>query len=367
VEHGDSGVSGPDAGPYSETFVRPVRRVSGRSFGTYCAMITLALTGDVMLGRKVAEVLDYHMRPEAPWGDVMPLLDAADLRIINLECAITDKERPWTRTPKVFHFRAQPSAIETLRTARIDACSLANNHTLDFEEQGLLDTLEHLDTAGIRHAGAGRNREQAADPAILNVPADHARRVALLAFTDNEPPFAAGIDRPGTNYLPVSLKPEVLRRVERTVSYVREMGVDTVIFSNHWGPNMVQRPKEIFRRFARAVIDRGVDFYYGHSAHVFQGVEIYRGKPILYDTGDFIDDYVVDPKLRNDWSFLFQVSVEEGRLERLDLTPLKLSYARVDLAAGGERESILDRMERLSAEMGTFFARREGALVLERG
>jgi poly-gamma-glutamate capsule biosynthesis protein CapA/YwtB (metallophosphatase superfamily) len=346
-------------------FIRPVRRVWGRSCGTYCAMIKLALTGDVMLGRGVAEGFDEHMRPEAPWGDVMPLLAAADLRIINLECAITDSERPWTRTPKVFHFRAQPSAIETLRTARIDACSLANNHTLDFEEQGLLDTLEHLDAAGIRHAGAGRNREQAADPAILTVPADHTRRVALLAFTDNEPPFAAGIDRPGTNYLPVSLEPDVLWRVERTVSYVRELGVDTVIFSNHWGPNMVQRPKENFRRFARAVMDRGVDIYYGHSAHVFQGVEIYRGKPILYDTGDFIDDYAVDPRMRNDWSFLFQVSVEEGRFERLELIPVKLSYARVDLATDGERESILGRMERLSAEMGTVFARREGALVLE--
>jgi poly-gamma-glutamate capsule biosynthesis protein CapA/YwtB (metallophosphatase superfamily) len=330
-------------------------------------MITLALMGDVMLGRRVAEALNDHMRPEEPWGDVRPLLDAADLRIINLECAITDNEQPWIRTAKVFHFRAQPSAIETLRTARIDACSLANNHTLDFEEQGLLDTLEHLDAAGIRHAGAGRNQEEAADPAILTVPANHTRRAALLAFTDNEPSFAAGTDRPGTNYLPVSLKPDVLRRVERAVSAVRGMGVDTVIFSNHWGPNMVQRPKKIFRRFAHAVIDRGVDIYYGHSAHVFQGVEIYRGKPIIYDTGDFIDDYAVNPELRNDWSFLFQVSVVEGRFERLDLTPVKLSYARVDLATGGERETILNRMEGLSAEMGTVFTRREGVLVLERG
>jgi poly-gamma-glutamate capsule biosynthesis protein CapA/YwtB (metallophosphatase superfamily) len=329
-------------------------------------MITLALTGDVMLGRRVAEALNDHMRPEEPWGDVRPLLDAADLRIINLECAITDNEQPWIRTAKVFHFRAQPSAIEILRTARIDACSLANNHTLDFEEQGLLDTLEHLDAAGIRHAGAGRNQEEAADPAILTVPANHTRRAALLAFTDNEPSFAAGTDRPGTNYLPVSLKPDVLRRVERAVAAARGMGVDTVIFSNHWGPNMVQRPKKIFRRFAHAVIDRGVDIYYGHSAHVFQGVEIYRGKPIIYDTGDFIDDYAVNPELRNDWSFLFQVSVVEGRFERLDLTPVKLSYARVDLATGGERETILNRMEGLSAEMGTVFTRREGALVLER-
>jgi poly-gamma-glutamate capsule biosynthesis protein CapA/YwtB (metallophosphatase superfamily) len=329
-------------------------------------MLRLALIGDVMLGRKVDEALKDHMRPEEPWGDVMPLLEAADLRIINLECAITDNEQPWTRTPKVFHFRAKPSAIETLRTARVDVCSLANNHTLDFEEQGLLDTLKHLDAAGIRHAGAGRNQNEAADPAILTVRVGHTNRVALLAFTNNEPPFAAGTDRPGTNYLPVSLDPSVLRRVERAVADVREVGVDTVIFSNHWGPNMVQRPNEIFRRFARAVIDRGVDIYYGHSAHVFQGVEIYRGKPILYDTGDFIDDYAVNPELRNDWSFLFWVSVEGGRFERLDLTPVKLSYARVDLATSGEREAILDRMEHLSAEMGTVFARSEGTLVLER-
>ena len=194
-------------------------------------MITLALMGDVMLGRRVAEALNYHMGPEEPWGGVMALLDAADLRIINLECAITDNEQPWTRTAKVFHFRTPPSAIETLRTARIDACSLANNHTLDFEEQGLLDTLEHLDAAGIRHAGAGRNQEEAVDPAILIVPADHTHQVALLAFTDNEPSFAAGPDRPGTNYLPASLRPEVLRRVEGAVSAVREMGVDTILHS----------------------------------------------------------------------------------------------------------------------------------------
>ena len=330
-------------------------------------MVKLALAGDVMLGRGVAETLDARMRPEELWGDVIPLLDASDLRIINLECAITDNERPWNRTPKVFHFRAQPSAIEILRAARIDACSLANNHTLDFEERGLLDTIEHLDAAGIRHAGAGRDREESAAPAVLAMPAASTRRVGLLAFTDNEPPFAAGTDRPGTNYLPVSLEPDVLRRVKGAVSAVREMGVDTVIFSNHWGPNMVQRPRETFRRFAHAVIDSGVDIYYGHSAHVFQGVEVYHGKPILYDTGDFIDDYAVDPRLRNDWSFLFRIAVEGGTFERLELTPVKLSYARVDLAVGGERERILDRMEGLSAEVGTTFVRSEGSLVLERG
>jgi poly-gamma-glutamate capsule biosynthesis protein CapA/YwtB (metallophosphatase superfamily) len=323
-------------------------------------MTTLALTGDVMLGRGVNETLP-DVRPEEPWGDVLPLLLSADLRIINLECAITEHKRPWSRTPKVFHFRADPLAIEVLRAAGVDACSLANNHTLDFEEKGLLDTLEHLEEAGIRYAGAGRNLEEAARPALLK------GGVALVAFTDNEPPFASGPDKPGTNYLPVSVEPGVLRRVEEAIEAAREAGANTVVFSNHWGPNMVERPREIFRRFARAVVDRGADVYYGHSAHVFQGVEIYRGKPILYDTGDFIDDYAVDPKLRNDRSFLFLVGVEGGDLRRLELFPVALPYARVELARGNEREAILERMVDLSAEMGTTFDRREDRLVFEPG
>ena len=130
---------------------------------------------------------------------------------------------------------------------------------------------------------------------------------------------------------------------------------------------MIPRPKDLFRRFAHAVVDRGADIYYGHSAHVFQGVEIYRGKPILYDTGDFVDDYAVHPGLRNDWSFLFKVSLEGSVLGRLELFPVTLPYARVKLAKGGEKEAIMERMEVLSAEMGTTFVRREDRLVFEHG
>ena len=246
-----------------------------------------------------------------------------------------------------------------LRAARVDACSLANNHTLDFEERGLLDTLDHLEAAGIRYAGAGRDAEEAARPVLLD------GGIALVAFTDNEPPFAAGPDRPGTNYLPVSTEPAVLRRVEEAMGAAREAGARTVIFSNHWGPNMVARPPEAFRRFARAVVDLGADVYYGHSAHVFQGVEVYRGRPILYDTGDFIDDYAVDPDLRNDRSFLFRLSLEGGEFKRLELFPVVLPYARVELAAGDERSAILGLMQDLSAELGTTFERRGDRLVLE--
>ncbi|HWP35782.1 MAG TPA: CapA family protein, partial [Thermodesulfobacteriota bacterium] len=190
-------------------------------------------------------------------------------------------------------------------------------------------------------------------------------RVAMLAFTDNEPAWAAGPDRPGTNYLPVSLEPEVLAVVEEGVAAAREAGAELVVLSNHWGPNMVLRPNETFRRFARAAVDRGVDVYYGHSAHLVQGIEIYRGRPILYDTGDFLDDYAVDPVLRNDWSCLFRLALAPGRLLGLELVPVHLGFAQVRLAVGADREGILARVERLSAELGTRLVRREGRLVLD--
>ncbi len=324
---------------------------------------TLALAGDVMLGRGVDAAL-RDMTPGEPWGDLLPIFHEADLRVVNLECAITSHRRPWTRTPKVFHFRADPPAVAVLAAARIDAVSLANNHTLDFEEEGLLDTLAHLDAAGIRHAGAGRDLEEARAPALLEA---GGTRVALVAATDNEPDFAAGPGRAGTSYLPVSLDPVVLESAAAMLGAARDAGARVVVFSNHWGPNMVERPSPVFRAFARAVIDRGADVYYGHSAHLVQGIEVYRGRPILYDTGDFLDDYAVDPVLRNDRSCLFRLTIEGDRVRGLDLVPVVLSYARVWRARGVAREAILERVRRLSAELGTSLTPRDGHLELSLG
>lgn len=324
-------------------------------------MPMIALAGDVMLGRGVSEVLRRSPDPAEVWGDVLPLLREADLRVVNLECAITAHERPWTRTPKLFHFRADPGAVACLVAAGIDVCSLANNHVVDFEATGLLDTLRHLDAAGIAHAGAGRDLEEARRPAFIDT---GGTRVAVVAWTDNEPAFGAGPDRPGTHYLPVSLEAHVLERVAAVLDRARAEA-DLVIATVHWGPNMVQRPSDRFRRFARAVIDQGADLFHGHSAHVFQGVELHRGRPILYDTGDFLDDYAVDPVLRNDWSFLFRARFDGRRFTALELVPVTLPYAAVRLATGEAREAMMRRMATLSEEMGARLERREGRLWLE--
>jgi poly-gamma-glutamate capsule biosynthesis protein CapA/YwtB (metallophosphatase superfamily) len=329
-------------------------------------MITLVFTGDVMLGRLVNDRLKT-MQPEQVWGDVLPHLAQADLRIVNLECAITAHQHPWGRTRKMFHFRADPGAIRVLQAAHIDLCALANNHILDYEEQGLRDTLSALDTAGIRHAGAGANAPDAIAPAMLSIPGKEPCRVALLSYTDNEPDFAAGADQPGTNYLEVSLEESTMTRIGNDIAMARALGADLVVFSNHWGANFVERPSQEFHSFARHVIELGADIYHGHSAHICQGIEIYQGKPILYDTGNFIDDYAVHPQLRNDRSCLFKLMFDHGRLTRIELLPVSLSIAHVTLARDEEFEAISKHMEILCAEFGTRLMRQHDRLVWTAG
>ena len=161
---------------------------------------TLALTGDVMLGRLVDEsvIRNSVLPPETVWGDVRPLLLRADLRFINLECVISDRGREWKPDSKAFHFRANPRAIAVLRTAKIDGVTLANNHVLDYGPEALRDCLEKLDAAGITHTGAGATLRQALEPLALTRPWG---TVAVIGLTDNEPEWEAMDRAAGVHFI----------------------------------------------------------------------------------------------------------------------------------------------------------------------
>ncbi len=311
--------------------------------------ISIALTGDVMLGRGVDEAI-RQFGPAYPWGDTIEELRAADLTLINLECVIARGGRPWSRWPKVFHFKAGPEAIESLLLAGVDGVSLANNHTLDFEEEALVEMLNLLDRNRIARAGAGRDIEEARRPALFETDGP---RIAIVSFTNNEPGWAATEEGPGVNWIPISLSESSLSPAQEGIVRGREAGADLVVFSIHWGPNMVERPNDLFRDFARAVIDAGADVFIGHSAHVFQGIEIHRGRPIIYDAGDFVDDYAVDPWLRNDWGFLYRLLAPGRSVERVELIPTLIGQCQVNFATGETREAIIDLLAARSAEMGT--------------
>jgi poly-gamma-glutamate synthesis protein (capsule biosynthesis protein) len=116
---------------------------------------------------------------------------------------------------------------------------------------------------------------------------------------------------------------------------------------------MRRSPPRRFQAFARAAIDGGVDVIHGHSAHLVQGVEIYKGRPILYDTGNCLDDYWKFPFLPDDVSFVFLLDLHANGRQRLRMTPIRLHPAPLSIATGDDRRSIIDRLRRSSATFGT--------------
>lgn len=313
----------------------------------------IALSGDVMLGRIVDRdvVRNEHVAPAAIWGDVLPLLAAADLRLANLECVISECGTPWRPLTKAFHFRAHPRSTAFLQAAHIDCVTLANNHVLDYGREALLDCLVLLDRAGIRRAGAGRILAEALEPARLETSDG---TVAVVALTDNESSWEAGATTPGVNYIAYDrqgLVDPYRARIEHLLAETRRWA-DLLIVSAHVGPNWGP-PSPAMRALAHQLIDLGADLYWGHSNHTPLGIECYDGRPILYAAGDFVDDYAVDPRERNDCAFLFVAEVVQWRVRRLQLFPTVIEHCRVHRAQGAEVGWLQERMRARSAALGT--------------
>lgn len=304
----------------------------------------IGLLGDVMLGRLVNERL-RRVSADYPWGDTGSVLRQADLTIANLECVLAAGGDP--EAGKVFHFRSDPKNVASLRSAGIGMVSLANNHVLDYGAGAFREMLPALDAAGILHAGAGLDREAARRPVVRRV---SGTAVGLIAFTDNQPDWEAGRG-PGVFYVPVV---DGDRRVADLLALVRrtKARVQLLIVSTHWGPNWGSGAPAEHRELARALIEAGADVVYGHSPHIFRGVELYRGRPIIYSAGDFVDDYAVDPLERNDQSFIFLLGTDGGTPLGLRLYPTLITDFQARLAGAGSLR-IAERMQRLSRHLGT--------------
>ena len=308
--------------------------------------MNILFAGDVMLGRLVNQKL-LRRPPEFPWGDTLPVFKEADARICNLECVISDKGRPWSATPKVFHFRSDLKNIETLKVAGIDVVSTANNHSLDYEYDALFEMLAALEHAGVKQAGAGRNLEEAMRPAILEI---NGRKTAFIAFTDNEGAWEAKEHKPGVHFVPVDAGDTRAKRLFDIVA-AAEKTSDIVIVSAHWGPNWGYEPVPSHVPFAHRLIESGARIVFGHSCHVFQGVEFYRGGVIIYSAGDFVDDYAVDEVEKNDESFLFSASTNEG-VRSLTLCPTVIEGFHAGMAQLPRAGLIAAKMKSLSTKFG---------------
>lgn len=346
--------------------------------------VTLFLCGDVMLGRGVDQVLAHPgsprlreewvedarvyvrlaesvngpvpapVAPSWPWGEALGVLErtAPDVRVVNLETSVTrcDAFAPG----KAVHYRMHPANLPALTVARPDVCVLANNHVLDFGRPGLVETLDALAGAGLRTAGAGRGPDEAYAPAAVPVP-DGGRVLvfALGARSGGIPPdWAASPTAAGLAYLPelsAATADAVVRHVRRA-----ERPGDLAVVSVHWGSNWGFHAPRDQIRFARALVDGGVDLVHGHSSHHPRPVEVYRDHLVLHGCGDFIDDYEgisgyaeYRDDLRLAW--LVRLAADTGRLAGLTMVPLRSRRMRLEAASPADRAWLRTTLDRISS------------------
>jgi poly-gamma-glutamate capsule biosynthesis protein CapA/YwtB (metallophosphatase superfamily) len=348
--------------------------------------VTLALCGDVMLGRGIDQILPNPSDPrlyedymdsalgyvrlaeaasgampkdvsfDYVWGDMLTDLKQLrpQARIANLETSITTRDTP---VPKGINYRMHPGNVACLAAADLDCCVLANNHVLDWGNDGLLETLATLKDAGIRFAGAGRHVAEAAQPAIIDIAGN--RRVLIFGYgsTSSGIPWswAAAELRPGVNLLP-DLSPAAAERIASHVATLRRAG-DLVVVSIHWGSNWGYQVTQEQRDFAHALIDSGgCDVLHGHSSHHPRPIEVYRDRLILYGCGDFINDYEGISgyeQYRGDLTLMYLPRLShDGAISELTLLPYRIRRFRLTHAGREDAAWLQATLDRESLPLG---------------
>ena len=357
----------------------------------------LCLTGDVMTGRGVDQILPspgdprlweryvddartYVELAEAasgpipapvdltwPWGDALQVMDqiGPDLRVINLETSITTSDD--AAPGKAVHYRMHPGNVGCLTAARPDACALANNHVLDLGVRGLEQTLDALTQAGLPTAGAGRDKEAAWRPLELRT-ADHRVLVWSVGAACSGVPstWAAGPDRPGVAYVG-DLSPADAENLCDRVRHTKRPG-DFAVVSVHWGSNWGYAVPRAQVLFAHWLIDSGVDVVHGHSSHHPRPVEVYRERLVLYGCGDLVNDYEGisgHERYRSDLRLLYFVHLDaSGRLDRLQMVPLQARQLRLWRATDADARWLRRALHKASRRFGSRIDLEDGCLVI---
>ncbi len=351
--------------------------------------VVLFLSGDVMLGRAIDQMLPYHNDPvlyedyirdardyirlaeeangplQKPvncdyiWGDALDELDSIspDARIINLETSVTQSSSPWKN--KYIHYRMHPKNAACIASAKIDVTLLANNHVLDWGYRGLAETLFTLEQAGISTAGSGKNLDHASRPAIIDLKEKGRVLVYAWGHASSGIPqqWAATLNRPGVNRLEY-LNTQALQQISKRITSIKQSG-DISVVSIHWGGNWGYDIPSWQPEFAHRLIDEAhVDVVHGHSSHHVKGIEVYKGKLIIYGSGDLLNDYEGisgHEQYRADLSLMYfaDIDPETGKLVQLQMTPTQIRNLRINRAGAQDTLWLKDMLNREGRQFGT--------------
>lgn len=287
--------------------------------------VRLLFSGDIYLSDHVLNAYDRA-------GDISGVLDDGYRSLIGeADYFAANQEFPFSsrgqQAPdKQYTFRLPESRVSLMNEIGVDLVTLANNHALDFGTDALLDTVSTLDQAGILHVGAGADSEAARQPAIVDV---NGVRVGFIGASRVIPvaSWTAGASSPGmlTAYDPALLV--------QTIQETRPL-CDYLVVLIHWGVERAEMPVDHQTSLSRQCIDAGADLVVGSHPHVLQGIEYYRGKPIVYSLGNFI----------------FGSSIPRTALLEVSLTPREASS---DASGGASRDANVSPDASLTLHPGT--------------
>lgn len=338
--------------------------------------VTMLAVGDLVPSRPFAA----GVTPSPDFAATMRQIQSADIAFGDLEMPLSINGYP---KEKLIAFHAAPELVDDLAATGFTILSLANNHSLDYGQEALFDTMAGLDRVGIRHLGAGRALDEALAPVIVE---KNGLKIGFLAFTSLLPTGAAASDRrPGLAPIHVHVAYEVNPYVEmeepgnpprvKTWADADELAafgaairdlrprVDVLAVSAHWGYGAGELLAEYQRPLGHALIDAGADVILGNHVHAVHGVEVYKGKPILYSPGNFIaqqpreglSDFAI--RILDDMStdgYMAWIELAKDGSAQVRLTPTVTNAEGLPVTAEGEDfERIAQRLARLSAELDT--------------
>ena len=323
------------------------------STGAAGTELRISAVGDIMLAGTAEPVL-REVGYDYPFARVRHLFQGSHIVFGNLEGPLTDGGEP--AQGKQYTFRSPPEkVVPALLTAGFTVLSLANNHILDYGLEGLEQTLQALEVAGIRVVGAGRNLREARRPAIIRT---GGRTVAFLAYSLTLPEsFYAGPDRPGTAF-------GHERHVRADVAAARRRA-DIVIVSFHWGREGETTLREYQPELGHAAIEAGAHAVLGHHPHILQGIERYKNGVILYSLGNFTFGSYSPMATR---SAIAQLSFRGNRLVELRMIPINVNNVEVNFQPvplhGSGADAVIEELQRLSEPLGTTLGNEGGVGVV---
>lgn len=304
--------------------------------------------GDIMLGRGVGMRLQKYGSYDRAFDNVSSVLKQGDVVFANLESPLTASMHSLDPKRKIV-LKAKPEAVSALTGAGFNLVSIANNHMMDYYETGLFDTMSILKANHILFAGGGKNIDEARKPAIIE---KNGLKIGLLAYSD-----MAELVFAGDPYLKYSADKDKSgispRKYEAVIEDVRKLRgqVDLLAVSLHWGVEDSFTVSDGQRDFAHKLIDNGVDLILGHHPHQFQGIELYKGKPVFYSMGNFLFD---QNESENMESFIIDMKYKGTELTDLSAIPVRiLDKSFVEIQTGTNAAGIIARQTELCRELGT--------------